>query len=122
MRSRDRGRRGVALLEAMVALTLLATAGLAWMTLAAQTSTSLETALEREQQVQAAAALMGRYARLSAADLESSAGRRRDAGLEVRVTIAARDLYEVSIVDPRSRTALIDAAFFRPSAEAPDAP
>lgn len=122
MRAIDRGRRGIALVEATIALALLATAGLAWMTLALQTSTSLDAALRREVLVRDAAAILGRYSRLDVASLEARAGRRFEGGLEVRVSMLSEGLFAVEIADRAANTVLLESAFFRPLTEVTDAP
>lgn len=111
----EHARRGVALLETIVALAILATAGLAWLGMASQTSASLERALEREARTRLAAALLGRYASLSALELEAAAGRRQDRGLEVRVSLLGAGLVEVRVVDPPTGVELLRTVLFRPT-------
>lgn len=90
-------RRGIALLEALLALVLLATAGLAWTALAGQASFALEHAQEREREAAAAAAILARVEILTAPQLDAMVGRRRVDDHAVRVSRILPSLYRIEI-------------------------
>lgn len=115
-----RPRAGVALIEALVAVTLLASAGAGWIALAAQAEHSLAKAMIREESYREASLLLARYSRYTTSELESVAGRRRVNAFEVRLTILQPGLFEVTVVEQGS-VEVLRTVFYRVT-ESPDAP
>ncbi len=114
-------RRGIALLEVLLAVTVLAVAGVGWTMLAAQNLLALRDAKAREAEVVAASrALAGLIARPTS-ELERMAGRRRHGEFELRVSVAPPGLVHLELHDAESGRLVLQTHLFRPS-EQPDAP
>lgn len=90
------------MLEALLATTLLATAGLGWIALASQAAFAVEMAHGRETAVAAAEVVLARLEVHSRLELEAMAGRRRIEGRGVRVTKVDANLFllEVAVEEP----------------------
>lgn len=100
MRSVRLVRGGFSLLEVLVALLLLGTAGSAWLLLLAQTRQSLHAAHVREERFEVASALLRNLAQHSDSTLLSLVGRRRMGAFDVRVSSVAPQLFELEIAEP----------------------
>lgn len=92
-----RGQRGAALLEAMIALTILATAGLGTVGLIAAGLRSERDAVDREQAVAAADRVLTASTLLLRAELDQRLGDRRVGELIVRVTRPEPILYRIAV-------------------------
>ncbi len=112
------GRRGIALLEALLALVLLTTAGLAWAALAGQASFALERAQERERKVAAAAAILARVEILSAPQLDAMVGRRRVDNHAIRVSRILPNLYRIEIAVGGEPVEWLETSVYRTGGEA----
>lgn len=92
-------RRGLSLIEVIVAMALLGLVGLAWLTLAAQSVASLDRAHARERRLLAASTLLMRVSALPRAELESLAGRRRIGDFTLRVSASSVQRFELAVLD-----------------------
>jgi hypothetical protein len=108
-------RRGMALLEALLALVLLTTAGLAWTALAGQASFALEQAQDRERKVAASAVILGRLEILTAPQLEAMVGRRRIDDHSVLVSRVMPSLYRIEIDVAGEANEWLETLVYRPS-------
>jgi len=101
------------LLEVLVALVLVGTAGSAWLLLLAETRLGIATAYSREDRVARAADLLRDVAQRSDSTLLSIIGRRRVGDLELRVSVTSPHLFEVVVAEP-GRDALLRTFLYRP--------
>jgi prepilin-type N-terminal cleavage/methylation domain-containing protein len=90
-------RRGVALLEVLVALAILGIAGLALVEVASQSLVALDRAREVEQRVADEDRLLAAYALLNRRDLGARIGWRRVGPYDVRVDRLDFSLFRVAI-------------------------
>lgn len=93
------GRRGVAVLEAVVALTILGLVGASLSAVVRQTAESAVRVREREALLRAADALLGAHALLDRPDLDRRIGDRRVGRFIANVGRPERTLYRVAISD-----------------------
>jgi Tfp pilus assembly protein PilV len=103
----DRRRAGAALLEVMVAVVLLAVAGIAWIVLAGQTEKTLRDVRSREAQIRTARHAMERLTLLRAEQLQAIIGRSRFEGIEVRVVRMDDHLFSASVADTLTKGELL---------------
>lgn len=94
-----RGERGMVLLEVLVALVILATAGASLVTLVADAIHAVEGARLREARYHDAAALMSRLALRDRKGLDIRLGRRVDGGLVTDVQRPRPGLYRLAVSD-----------------------
>jgi prepilin-type N-terminal cleavage/methylation domain-containing protein len=106
-------RSGFALIEVLVAVTLLALGILGWTALLAQTAHTLRATHDREDELRLATRLLARYAVRSRPALVSAAGRRREEPFTVQVTFVTPDLVEVVVLDRTGRD-LLGTSLYRP--------
>jgi len=94
-----RAKRGAVLLEVIVALTILATAGVSF---AAVTSNALESEgglIRREENLAVAERLLSATTLLSRGDLDLRLGRHRVGDFIVEIQRPERDLYRIAICE-----------------------
>lgn len=116
-------RPGIALIEAIVALAILAIAGSAWMALGAQSSRTLSQVHERERAVRTASQVMSRYGILSRAELAASSGRRRHGAHLVRISQVRAGLFEIEVIADDRATGSLRTMLYRPALDSTaDAP
>lgn len=92
-------RTGIALLEVLVAATLLATVGAAWTSFAWQATRSAELLADREREMRRASAVLQAMTLLSGDDLARRAGVSRVDGLEVNIISVDQKLLSVTVTD-----------------------
>jgi len=109
------GRRGIALLEVILALAVLGVAGIGWATLAAQTLHTLEATLRREAELERAAQLLERLQAQPLHEIERMAGRRQIDGLTVHVTLLTRSVARMEILVPTQGRATLTTHIYRPN-------
>ncbi len=97
-------RRGVAVLEAIVAITILAVVGTSVSSLVLQASEGMVRQRAREALIRSADAALTAHALLDRRDLDLRLGTRSIGALEAYVSRPEPDLYRVSIVDSAART------------------
>jgi hypothetical protein len=119
-----RGRVGAALLEALVAITILATAGVAMVALADESLRAIDRARSGEIALRHANAFLEPVALWPREDLDRHLGRRPEGPWLLEVERALPTLYIVTLTDSTDRTGahpLLATALYRPEAtrEAP---
>lgn len=113
----SRPRRGVALVEVLVAVVLLATAGTGLITLLGQTSHSMRTALESERVVRRASTELDRLAVLDRAALLARSGRSRSGGWTIEIHPLGDGLFNVAIMEGDTAHALLTTTLYRPPSD-----
>jgi Tfp pilus assembly protein PilV len=111
---RARARGGSALIEVLVALVLLAVAGVAMITLLGQTSRTMRSTSDTERETRAASGVLDRFAAMDRAALVASIGRRDVAGFRAEVAQAAPDLFEIAVAASDTSSVLLRTIFYRP--------
>ena len=113
---RDRGtqRRGVVLLEALVALVILTTAGAAAVTMAAEAARDIQRARRAEVAMRAANALFDAVSLWSRDDLDRHLGNRMQGAWLMRVDRPAPTLYVATLTDTSTQVELLRSSLFRP--------
>src|SRR6478736_1242160 len=101
MRAERRGkvtrvRAGIALLDVVIALTVLGLSGTALITLLGQTAHSVRHVRQTEREVRQASDELGRFVAYDRPMLVAMVGRSLRHGWIVRVTPAGSDLFDVS--------------------------
>lgn len=114
-----RGESGAALLEVIVAVTILATAGVAAVVLGADAVRATERARRTDEQVRAASAFMDAAILWPREDLARRLGDRTQGPWHMRIDRPWPTLYTISLADTTNGQELIRTAVFRP--EAPNA-
>jgi type II secretory pathway component PulK len=106
-------RRGAALLEALVALTVLGTVGSAAAWSATESLRAVMRMHEREQSQREAARLLTAVSLWPRADLDRHLGSSKQGPWRLRVDRSLATVYEVSIVDSLSNAVLMRTALYR---------
>ena len=109
-------RAGVALLEAIVAMTILATAGIAAVTMAAQASKAVRDAGDAEDELRDASAFLEAVALWPRSDLDQRLGDRRQGPWLLRIDRSAPELYVVTLSDSLGSAPMLRTSLFRPDA------
>ena len=110
----SRIRGGSALIEVLVAIVLLATAGTGLVTLLGQTSQSMRTTLESERLTRRASEELNRLVLLDRAALLSRAGRSRSHGLTLDVDPLGQGLFAIRIAESDTTIVLLGTTLYRP--------
>ena len=111
----SRGQRGAALLEAMIALAILATAGLGTVGLIAAGLRSERDAVDRERTVAAADRVLTASTLLLRAELDQRLGDRRVGELIVRVARPEPALYRIAVASvAHPEMELLTTVVYRP--------
>lgn len=116
MSSTRLNRRGVALLEVLVALAVLGVAGLALVEVSAQSLRILDHAQTVERRVADEDRLLAAYTLLSRQDLGQRAGRHRVGPYDVRVERLDFTLFRIT-VGPAGEPADLTTVVYRPGGE-----
>ena len=109
-----RSERGAALLEVMVALTMLAVAGTAAAGMVSESMRATRQAREADREMREASALFDAVALWTRADLDRHLGERRQGPWLMRVDRSAATLYVVTLTDSSSRRELLRTSLYRP--------
>lgn len=108
------GRSGVVLLEAIVALTILATAAASLVVLAASSVHAVRQARSADDEMRAASAFMDIVALWPRADLDRHLGVREEGRWRLSLQRPTQVLYVVTLADSSGRRELLRSALFRP--------
>jgi type II secretory pathway pseudopilin PulG len=111
-----RQRRGAVLLEAIVALTILTTAGVAAVSLTATASRTAERARSVEQRLQRASAFLDAVALWPREDLDRRLGDRAQGPWRLRIDRPLPALYVLGLRDSTGGT-LVTTTVYRPETE-----
>lgn len=117
----SRVRQGVVLLEAIVALTILATAGAAVVALAVDSARAVERAAAADVAAQRASALLDAVALWPREDLDRHLGTRDEGPWRMTVGRPTPTLYTVVLSDSAERRVLLATLLFR-AEQPPHAP
>ena len=110
----SRSPRGSALIEALVALMLLAIAGTGLVTLLGQTAHSMQSTRETERTTRRASAELDRLALLDRTSLAASVGRQALRGWTLDITQRTVDLFDVRIAESDTSAPLLRTTIYRP--------
>lgn len=108
-------RRGSALIEVLVAIVLLATAGTGLVTLLGQTSRSMRSAVESERLVRHAAEALDRLVLLDGTALVARPGRSQWRGWILSVQPQGRGVFDVQIAESETTRVLLRTTVYRPA-------
>ena len=112
----ERQRSGAALLEVMVALTILATAGLAAVTVTREALLAVQHAREADRELARASAFLEVVALWPREDLDQRLGDRPQGPWRLRIDRPLSDLYEVVLSDSARRREILRTSLYRPEA------
>lgn len=118
---RARRRDGIVLLEVLVALVILSTAGIAAVALASAVSRSLAEARARDEDVGAASAFLDEVALWSREDLDRHLGDRDEGAWRLRVDHPSPSIYSIALSDAGAAGTLLETFLYKPEAMVPDA-
>jgi hypothetical protein len=113
-------RRGSALVEVLVAIVLLATAGTGLITLLGQTSHAMRATLESERLTRRASQELDRLVLLDRAALMSRSGRSRSRGWTIDVQPIRQGLFAVQITESETTAVLLRTTVYRPKLDSAD--
>jgi hypothetical protein len=113
MRGNVTPRRGAILFEVVVGLTILAIAGIGWITLLAQTRASIAHVRAQEARISEASDLLQRYRFLSESEYDARLGTRRVGALAVGVSSVAPHLYSLVALDSTDTVLLTTTVYAR---------
>jgi len=106
-------RRGAALLEALVALTILATAAASIVAFANESTRSVLRARETEKQMRRANAFMAAVALWPREDLDRHLGQRQEGPWYLHIDRLTPTLYSVVLTDSTNARELLRTAIYR---------
>jgi Tfp pilus assembly protein PilV len=110
----DGRRRGSALIEAVVAMVMLAVAGTGLITLLGQTRHAMRTLRESEMVEQSAAAQLDRLVLLDRPSLAALEGRTMANGWSLRVETVFPGVFDVSVARTDTSAPLLATTLYRP--------
>ena len=113
-RRRRRTRGGFALLEVLVSLVILTTAGATVVSLAAETSRAVRRAREAEMELRPALVFFGAVTLWPREDLDRHLGTRPQGPWRLRVDRVATTLYALTLTDSLGTRPLLRTVVFRP--------
>jgi type II secretory pathway component PulJ len=108
-----RVRRGTALLEAVVAIAILATAGIALMTAVTDAARTVARAQAVDAELREASAFMDAVSLWPRADLDRHLGDREQGRWRLRIERASAALYVVSLRDSTGGRELLRTSLYR---------
>jgi hypothetical protein len=114
MRIKDGRRRGAVLLEALVALVILTSAGGAIAALAVESSRAVERARSTEAEFRRANAFFGLITLWPREDLDRHFGEREQGPWRVRVERPTPTLYTITLLDSLGGRPLLRTSLYRP--------
>jgi type II secretory pathway pseudopilin PulG len=109
-------RRGAVLLEAMIALAILSSAGIAVVGLTAESARAVERVRAAEKEMRAANALFSAVALWTREDLDRHLGGRHQGHWIMRVDRPGPTLYVVTLNDSTNRALILRTSLYRPEA------
>ena len=116
---RDRvARHGTILFEVVVGLTVLAIAGIGWVTLLAQTRASISQIRTREVRVRAANDVFERYRLLNQTELDARLGTTRVGALAISVSSVVPQLFALAARDTGTQASVLSTTVYAREAAA----
>ncbi|MEP6733829.1 MAG: hypothetical protein ABJE10_24495 [bacterium] len=116
MRNNRTARNGTILFEVVVGLTILAIAGIGWVTLIAQTRASIAQMRSREVRMRSANDILERYRLYEPADLDARLGTTRIGALTISVSPLAPRLYSLVARDTGVQAILLSTTVYAQTA------
>jgi type II secretory pathway component PulK len=113
-RSSRRRRRGVALLEVLVALVIITTAGASVAALASETARAMSHSRDSEAEIERARAFFEEVTLWPRDDLDRHLGNREQGPWRLDVEHIAPALYSLMLTDSSGSRALLRTVVFRP--------
>ena len=107
-----RQRTGAALIEALVALVLLATTGVAMASHVLQTIELARLAVRRDNEVRAASAALDRVRLWTGSEIAMRMGRTRLSCCELAIQPLSSALYHVAVVDTLTGATLLETTIY----------
>jgi len=120
MRASQR-RSGSALIEVLVAIVLLVTAGTGLVTLLGQTRHSMRNALQSDRLTHHASEEMQRFVLLDRASLLSRTGRSRSHGFTLDIDALGQGLFAIRIAESDTSGVLLATTVYRPLSDSVNA-
>lgn len=115
MRARCRRRRyGIVLLEVLVALVILASAGVAAVTLASTVTRAVAKGRNRDEDVRAASAFLDDVTLWSRDDLDRHLGQREEGAWWLRVGHPTPSIYSAALSDTGAAGTLLETFVYKP--------
>ena len=114
MRRAPGSRHGVALLEAIVALAIFASVGIAALTMAAGAARAVTSAREADHELREASRFLEAVALWTGNDLDQRLGDRRQGPWMLSVDRPVAELYVVTLRDTVRNAPLLETSLFRP--------
>jgi type II secretory pathway pseudopilin PulG len=115
MHVRPGPRRGAALLEVIVALSILAVAGISAVTMAAESGRAVSRMREADRAMRRASAFLDAVALWSRADLDRRLGDHPQGPWRLEIQRPRPTLYLVALRDSAAGRELLQTALFRPA-------
>jgi type II secretory pathway pseudopilin PulG len=112
--SRGNPRRGVALLEVMVGLTLLAIAGVGLLVVLAQATDSVHEIDRRDAEARAASALLDGVSLWTRDQLDARIGSTRLADWTLHVAPLTPTIYRMALADTMTGALVLETSMYRP--------
>ena len=109
-------RAGAALLEVLVALTVLSVAGIATLSASRQAAEAVERARWADEETRAASAFLDAVALWPRADLDRHLGVRDEGAWHLRVDRHSPTIYRVTLTDTSDVRVLLATSLYRPEA------
>jgi Tfp pilus assembly protein PilV len=106
--------KGVALLEVLVAITLLAVAGVGWMSLVHESARAARNAAARDADMQSASATLRHISLWTPSELAAHVGRTRHDGYDVTVSPLAASLWSITVADTLTGATLLATSRYVP--------
>jgi type II secretory pathway pseudopilin PulG len=107
-------RRGVALLEAIVALAIFATVGIAALTMAATATRATASTRDADRELREASGFLEAVALWTRNDLDQRLGDRRQGPWTLTIERPYAELYLVTLRDTLNGAPLLETSLFRP--------
>lgn len=114
MKARACSRRGAALLEVMIALAILAIAGLSLVAAVNENLSSIVRVRERDHALARANAFMSTVSLWPSEDLDRRLGWRTQGEWRLRIDRPVPVLYEITLADSTGRHTLLKTILYRP--------
>ena len=114
-------RSGAALIETLIAIVILAIAGVGLVTLLGQTVHTVHQFRERETEFAAAGRALDGMVSWSRTELDARVGEQSFHGWQLRITDAGTGLYDVVLADTLTGAQLLRTTLYRPSTVPADA-
>jgi prepilin-type N-terminal cleavage/methylation domain-containing protein len=115
-------RRGVVLLEVLVAVAILGIAGAAMVVLAIDSGQAIHRAREESERLSNASRFLDKVALWERSDLDQRLGTRRQGPWRLRIDHPSLNLYLASLSDSVGERVLLETALFRPDIASTEVP